>query len=229
MKLTIGRDQSSQRLRITPEGGAAKIFGNPGSVPMTVSREHCLLELNSDDTYTVTNIKLQNITSVNGLAVQSKQVTPNDVITLGSDNYRLDWQYVKSMFPAVADIRPLEKVWNEYKSRIDKLNRERERFIVIRTSTAGLMALSGLLGILLGRQNTIAIIPAALVFICSLIFFIKAWRDVDKRPKLIAQAENKFQEQYVCPHCKRLLDNYSYKKLSRNYDACPFCKAKFIK
>jgi len=230
MKLTIGRDENTQRLKIAIEGGQTRLFGAQGSVPMSVSRQHCVLQTEDGVNYTLTNLKLQNITSVNGLVVQNKQVTDKDIITLGSQNYQLDWQCIKSLMPAVADIRPLKQIWEDYDRKSKKLVRKDKQFNQLRYSTGGLMALSGVLGVLLGRQNAIAIIPAALVFVCSLIFFIIGWKNISKGEKLKEQTHREFNHNYICPHCGRGLKRCgSYEELVRDYDACPRCRAKFIK
>lgn len=50
MELIIGRDASTSQLRITM-GQQSKTFGVAGSVPMTVSRQHCSLTINPDGSY----------------------------------------------------------------------------------------------------------------------------------------------------------------------------------
>lgn len=52
MGLIIGRDASTSQLRITM-GQQSKTFGGAGSVPMTVSRQHCSLTINPDGSYRI--------------------------------------------------------------------------------------------------------------------------------------------------------------------------------
>ena len=108
MEFIIGRDAESSQLKISADK-QSKLFGAKGSVPGSVSRQHCSLTINADNTYLVKNIKAQNATYVNGVAVESKVVKEGDSIELGVDHYMLDWSFVNEMKPKMADIRPLKK------------------------------------------------------------------------------------------------------------------------
>jgi hypothetical protein len=58
MELIIGRDASTSQLRITM-GQQSKTFGVAGSVPMTVSRQHCSLTINPDGSYSNGSLKFE--------------------------------------------------------------------------------------------------------------------------------------------------------------------------
>ncbi len=113
MELIIGRDANSQQLQIFT-ASQTKSFGVQGSVPMTVSRQHCKLTIDSNGSMRIHNLKMENETFVNGISIQNRQVTEKDKVELGHNRYVLDWNFVKAMVPATADIRPLKKIWDEY-------------------------------------------------------------------------------------------------------------------
>ena len=79
MELIIGRDASTSQLRITM-GQQTKAFGATGSVPITVSRQHCSLIINPNGSYKITNLKPQNVTFINGVEMMAKTITEKDKI-----------------------------------------------------------------------------------------------------------------------------------------------------
>ena len=113
MELIIGRDVSTSRLRITM-GQQSKTFGGVGSVPMTVSRQHCSLTINPDGSYRITNLKPQNVTFVNEVEIMAKTIMEKDKIELGPSKFLVSWDWIKSFVPQMVDFRPLQRVWEEY-------------------------------------------------------------------------------------------------------------------
>ena len=55
MEIIIGRDQQTRQLNIVKDG-IAKNYGQPGSVPMDVSRHHISLQLTSGGKWKVKNL-----------------------------------------------------------------------------------------------------------------------------------------------------------------------------
>lgn len=88
MELIIGRDASTSQLRITM-GQQSKTFGVAGSVPMTVSRQHCSLTINPDGSYRITNLKPQNVTFVNEVEIMAKTIMEKDKMELVQANFWL--------------------------------------------------------------------------------------------------------------------------------------------
>ena len=115
MEILVGRTPQNQQLVITVDG-KSKLYGAPGSVPMSVSRNHHLkLTKQADGTYLLENKKIQNVTYVNGQAVVSKGgITERDRIELGADRYLFDWSLLKSVLPKMEDIRPLKRIYDDY-------------------------------------------------------------------------------------------------------------------
>ena len=223
MKIIIGRDTDTSRLRLTANGQEL-LCGNTGSVPLSVDVQHCSLTFAAKGIQ-LENININNFTFVNRQAVEQKHVSPNDTIELGSDHYRLDWTFVQQLAPV--DIRPLESIWEEYdKHRIDQQIADR-RFNTLRSAT-GLITMAAIaLSIMTGRQSLWFIVLYAVAILISLAFTIKAWRDAADVPQKAQRLNRQFQRDYVCPRCGHFMGNQSYELLAQN-GHCPYCKAQFI-
>ncbi|MBO4315926.1 MAG: FHA domain-containing protein, partial [Prevotella sp.] len=89
-------------------------FGDTGSVPKTVSRQHCKMTVLDDGSYMLQNLKMENDTFVNGMSIQTKKVTQQDVIELGSSHYKLRWDYVQAVLSKTVNVSHLEKIWTDY-------------------------------------------------------------------------------------------------------------------
>ena len=113
MEIIFGRDAETSKLSVTV-GQQKGVVGKQGSVPMSVSRQHCSVTINADNTYEVKNLKMQNVTYVNGIPIDCKKVTEKDTVELGEDHYLLEWSIIKQLKPKVADIRPLQQIWIQY-------------------------------------------------------------------------------------------------------------------
>lgn len=227
MELIIGRDESTSQLRLTSES-TYKLYGNKGSVPQSVSRQHCSLTVLSDGKYLLKNLKSTNTTYVNGVAVETKTVTDNDNIELGPGHYPLRWEVVKVLLPQVSDVRHLEKVWHDYDSKKTALQVADRRFNAIRNLTGLITMVAILLMMFSGQRGWLYFTLYGLAIALSLVFFIKSWLDASKVPAKHKKLDSDFHHNYVCPHCHHFLGNTSYDLLMQN-DACPYCKTKFAK
>ncbi len=225
MEFIIGRDANTSQLKIsTPHG--SKLFGVPSEVPMSVSRQHCKITLDSNLKYHITNIKMTNETFVNGLSVQTKQISETDKVELGSEHYQLNWSYIKEMLPKMADIRPLKAVWEEFdKHRTDQQIADR-KFNTLRGATGLITMIAIALSIVLGH-GPIYLFFYGVAFLIALGFTIKAYKDATAIPLKMKKLQDKFNHDYVCPHCGRRF-THAYDELIK-MDSCPFCKAQFKK
>ena len=107
MEVIIGRKDGTNQLSLKV-GNKVSIKGPQQSVNNGVSREHCKLTVNDDGTFTIENLKAENQTLVNGLPIASKRITPNDVVELGWQRYRLDWNLVFEVIPKMVNISIFE-------------------------------------------------------------------------------------------------------------------------
>lgn len=228
MEITIGRDAETSKLAIAV-GQQKRLVGTQGSVPKSVSRPHCRVTFNADNTYDLKNLKAQNVTYVNGNPIESKKVTEKDVVELGEDRYLLDWSIVSQFKPKVADIRPLQKIWMKYNQETLSLTVKQNKFNALRTGTGIITMVAIASGFIIGREESgmLYTILYSVAILLSLSFFIKSYIDASKLPKERMKLTQKFQHDYVCPQCKRHFSQ-PYDQLALN-DNCPFCKAYFRK
>lgn len=227
MEIIIGRDPETAQLRIETDEKVIR-SGAAGSVPKTVSRQHCSVVMDAAGNMTVKNLKAENETFVNGRSVESKTVKEGDRIELGDSKYTIDWKAIRIVMPSVADIGPLEKVWTTYQEqRLEQQIKER-RFGTLRSATGLITMVAIALSMFTGKDSTIYLILYGVAIVISLAFTVKAYRESANAPRRMQELSDKFQKDYVCPKCGHFLGMQSYDILKQN-DACPYCKAKYRK
>ena len=228
MEYIIGRDPQTSQLKVVC-GQQSIRLGNPGDVPMTVSRQHCLLTVDNGH-YTIKNLKPQNFTFVNSVPIAQKSVKKSDSVTLGSEKYHIDLaailKAIKQVAPKTADIRPWQALSEEHEQHsLDQVIAER-RFNALRSATGLITMTAIILALTVGRNVWYILLYCVAVF-ASLFFTIKAYRDSTNVPTKRKEQEKEFRSKYVCPNCGHHF-SMPYDELSQ-YDACPYCMAKFIK
>ena len=240
MDIIVGRESGVAQPRLSIKvGGTTKFIGNPGSVPKSVSRSHCRIEVDDSNNIKVSNVADQNTLYINGLEYKSKTVVKSDLIELGADKYILDLNAVlesltaaptpasapKSKAPVtnVYDISPLKKVWDEYSDAKVKMQ-VRERKMNALSAIPGVLSMASMAMCCFvdGLKGVCAIV--AVVF--ALAFALLRFRSAGNVPLLQKQMEEKFQDDYVCPHCSHFLGNQRYELVLKN-GVCPWCKSKF--
>lgn len=154
MEYIIGRDQQTSQLKVA-FGQQSIRLGNSGDVPMTVSRQHCLLTVDNDH-YTIKNLKPQNVTFVNDVAIAQKNVKESDTVTLGAEKYRIDLasilKAIQQLAPKTADIRPLQVLWEEHDQHsLDQVIAER-KFNALRGATGLITMTAIILALTVGRN-----------------------------------------------------------------------------
>lgn len=93
--ILIGKEPERGRLLVAVAGNAGgAAIGTPGSVPSCVSRckpaegtAHAKLTVDGSGNMTITNLKPQNVTYVNGSEISSKRIVITDAVELGKDRY----------------------------------------------------------------------------------------------------------------------------------------------
>ena len=94
----IGREPEQGRLLIAIKG-IPKIatLGQINSVPNSVSRckpaegvAHCQIEVDQASNMTLTNLKAQNVTFVNGAEIMSKHINMASTVALGKDKFGIN-------------------------------------------------------------------------------------------------------------------------------------------
>ena len=234
MDIIIGRNAQNGTLNFTM-GQKTTSYGAPNSVPRSVSRRHCRIEVLPNGTYTIENLKMENDTFVNGSPIFKKTVTTSDTIELGGERYKLSWEVIQKIItsaipapPKTADIRPLRYVWESYERDTNAIASSMAKKNAIRGGTGAISMIGMAVAFIPGLENVRIIMIVIAVFIIILMAIISLV-DAQNAPKKRKALQQRLRNEYVCPNCKKFFMNMDYDLLHRQYDNCPYCKAKFIK
>lgn len=144
MDVLIGREGGRSRLRVSVYQ-QDKFCGNPGSVPKSVSRQHCKLTVGDDGSMVIANLKPDIDTYVNGLQIEKKQISMNDRVELGQDRYLLNLDMIMNIItntvPSSYSIQHLKEVWEIYHEEKLKIQIKERRFNAI-SSISGVFSMS---------------------------------------------------------------------------------------
>ena len=96
--ILIGKEPGQGRLLVAIQGnGKSAAIGAPGSVPACVSRckpsegvAHAKITVDQTGNMTITNMKPQNVTFVNGSEIASKRVSSSNTVELGKDRFSIN-------------------------------------------------------------------------------------------------------------------------------------------
>ena len=226
MEIIIGRNQQTRQLNIIKDG-VERAYGQPNSVPTDVSRHHLSLQPAGAGKWQVKNLNERNVTFVNGIAIESKTVSESDKIELGNSHYLFSWSALQEPKVETIDIRPLKKVWDNYKSKTSELNMASQKFNIARSATGIITMLAIACGFVIGH-GPIYILFYGIAIALSLCFLYKAWTDVSRIQERRDEYQEEFDSRWVCPKCGRPLNAKNYIVLSK-LDGCPYCKTKFKK
>jgi DNA-directed RNA polymerase subunit RPC12/RpoP len=98
----------------------------------------------------------------------------------------------------------------------------------IRVGTGAISMIGMAVAFIPGLENVRIIMIVIAVFIIILMAIISLV-DAQNAPKKRKALQQRLRNEYVCPNCKKFFMNMDYDLLHRQYDNCPYCKAKFIK
>lgn len=226
MEIIIGRDQQTRQLCIIKDGNT-KLFGQPGSVHMDVSRHHISLVPAGAGKWKIKNLNERNVTFVNGIAVESKTISESDKVELGNSHYLFQWSALSEPKVETIDIRPLKAIWKEYdEQKFDAQIAER-KFNAARSATGIITMLAIACSIILGHGPIYIMLYAVAIGI-SVAFTYQAYIKSTEVPQQQRELTKHFQQRYVCPKCGHFMGFTDYDILTQN-DACPYCKTKYKK
>lgn len=225
--IIIGRDTKTSKLRMTANGKSATISGKE-NVPMGVGREHISITIDDEGSIVLQNLNIENDTYVNGIGVETKRLKNGDRIELGKDHYRIGWDVLQPFIPKYADIRPLKDVWEEYQNKVLQMQIMERRSGVLRSATGLITMAAMVLGVFTGRDNPMYLTLYIIAGVVSAAFFVKAYLNSSKMPKMQQELRDSLPKKYVCPSCGHFMGNQSYEILSQG-KACPYCKAIYRK
>ena len=226
MEIIIGRDQQTRQLCVIKDGNS-KLCGQPGSVPMDVSRHHISLQPAGNGKWKIKNLNERNVTFVNGVAVESKTISESDRIELGNSHYLFSWAVLQEPKEETIDIRPLKVVWDNYQQNEIEIRDRQKNNGLWASVPLGFSMLGGLIAGVAPEIREIALIFTGLAF---LIFIYGLYRRSQDNSTVELKAnQDEFEMKWVCPKCKHPLTCFrSYIILSQS-DACPYCKTKYKK
>lgn len=222
MEIIIGRDSQGTGLLLTVDGKEPTAAVATG-VPSSVGAQHCQLTILNGQ-MRLKNLDVNNYTYVNGQSVESKAVTTDDKVALGTDRYPLDWTLLMPFLPI--DISPLKTVWEAYEKESIALQIAERKFNTLRSLTGLITMIAIALSIATGGRSQWYILLYGIAIIVSLIFFVKAYRDASKIPLRRQELSRQFQHDYVCPGCGHFMGNQPYDILLQN-GSCPYCRKTF--
>ncbi len=226
MEIIIGRDQQTRQLCVIKDGNS-KLYGQPGSVPMDVSRHHISLQPAGNGKWHIKNLNEQNVTFVNGIGIESKTISESDKVELGNSHYLFHWDALQEPKVETIDIRPLKKVWDEYNNANIEIRKKQKNIGLLASVPIGITMLGGLLsGIASDELKPYAYVFTAIALIVMLYGFYRRFTDnsIEEQEKI----KKTFQRSYVCPKCKHFLGFQDYDILIQS-DSCPYCKTKYRK
>lgn len=228
MEIIIGRDQNARQLNVVKDG-KSKLYGQPNSVPMDVSRHHISLLPAGNGKWQIKNLNERNVTFVNGIAVESKTISESDKIELGNSHYLFHWDALQEPKVETIDIRPLQRIWNEYDEQRLELQIAERKFNAARSATGIITMLAIACSLILGH-GPIYLVLYALAIGISVVFTYQAYQKSSEVPRQQKEMNKDFQRRYVCPNpkCGHFMGFQDYEVLSQN-DACPYCKTKYKK
>lgn len=237
MTIIVGREANSAtpRLGVTVDGNN-KFIGAPGSVPMSVSRKHCRIEVLADGSITVANVAEGNVMYVNGTEYKLKTISNEDMVELGPDRYMLDIQAViKASSSAAAmgedafNILPLKKVWEDYQNGKIKAQVKTGKMNALSAIPGVLSMVSMALYVIPGFEKQMQNLFGIIAAVFAVTFLVVRLRVAGKNPIAQKKMDEDFQDRYVCPNptCNHFIGNQPYKLVLKN-GSCPWCKSRYF-
>ena len=229
MELIIGRDGATSKLKVV-KGTQVKLYGAPSSVPMDVSRQHCQVLIDDANKITIKNIKAANVTYVNGLEVQSKNISAHDKVELGASHYLLPLKEILTDFKEITvDITPLQSIWNNYNTGLNDLTKSQGKLNAISRISGVFSMLAIASGFLLrGQDNPWYFILYGAAILLTIGFTVVSYQNASKIPDKKESMRQQFIHDYVCPHCHHFMGFQDYSIMAQNSN-CPYCRVRYSK
>lgn len=226
MEIIIGRDQTTRQLCVIKDGNT-KVYGQPNSVPMDVSRHHASLQPAGSGRWVIKNLNERNVTFVNGIAVESKTISETDKVELGNSHYLFQWSALSAPQVETIDIHQLEKIWNWYETTQLEL-KESERRIQNNQKLASVLSSCGILFVFVEGLGFLRYILMGLSIMITIYLWYRGNNPDSSLNIKLNNLSKEFRKKYTCPKCGHFMGNIPYDVLIQN-DGCTSCKRKFKK
>lgn len=212
MEIIIGREEGAHRLHCIADGREFNV-GQAGSVPTSVSRKHCKLNVNGEK-ISIENLREQNITFVDGNQVFSKGITSSSKVQLGNERYTIPLLQILQLATGKSaasgntsakqeaptfSLRPLKSVWDEYDQR--KLDiQEAAAKSANMSRLQGILSMCGMcIGFIPGIDQTLRIVIIAMALLVAVYFFFKGMSN-DSVQKQLRDLDEEYAGKYKCPN-----------------------------
>ena len=226
MEIIIGRDQQTRKLCIVKDG-IAKLYGQAGSVPMDVSRHHISLQPAGTGKWQIKNINEQNVTFVNGVAIENKVISEKDKIEFGNSHYLFDWAALCEQKVETIDIRPLEEIWDWYETTQLEMKVKESR-IQNNQKLASILSSCGILFYFIEGLGFLRYILMGLSILITIYLWYRGNKSDSSLNIRLNDLLKEFRRRYTCPKCGHFMGSIPYDVLIQN-DGCPYCKRKYKK
>ena len=235
MDIIIGREQGARRLHCVA-GGREFNIGAAGSVPLSVSRQHCKLTVTGSN-ITIENIKAQNITFVDGNQIFSKSISATSKVQLGEERFLIPLQQILQLATGAPvgqqpnvptySLKPLKSVWEEYDDRKMEIQNNAAKS-ANRQRLQGILSMLGMcIGFIPGIDQTIRIVIVVAALAIAIYFFVKGSMNATVQQQL-HDLDEEFAKKYKCPNpkCGRPFGAIPYRNIEYNKQ-CLACGCKY--
>jgi hypothetical protein len=238
MEIIIGREEGARRLHCVA-GGREFNIGAAGSVPLSVSRQHCKLTVNGSN-ISIENIKAQNVTFVDGNQIFSKGITPTSKVQLGEEKFLVPLQQILQLVGVSAanvgttpkeattfSLKPMKTVWEEY----DNLRMEIQNNAAKSANKQRLQGILSMLGVCIGlipgMDPALRIIIVVAALSIAIYFFVKGSVGTTVQQQL-HDLDEEYAKKYKCPNpaCGRPFGAIPYRNIEYNKQ-CLACGCKY--
>lgn len=226
MEIIIGRNPNTRQLAIIKDGKQL-LYGATNSVPMDVSRHHMSLKSVGTGKWLIKNLNENNVTFVNGIAVESKTISESDKVELGNSHYLFQWSALSEPKVETVDIRPLKKVWDWYETTRLEMS-ESERKIQNNQKLASILSSCGILFVFVEGLGFLRFILMGLSILITIYLWYRGNNSDSSLNIRLNDLSKEFDKKWVCPKCGHPLNAKNYIVLSK-LDGCLYCKTKFKK
>ncbi|MBR6197509.1 MAG: FHA domain-containing protein [Bacteroidaceae bacterium] len=240
MEIIIGREEGARRLHCIANGKEFNI-GQAGSVPSTVSRQHCRITVLGEK-ISIENLKEQNITYVDGIQVFSKAITPMSIIQLGSERFNVPLKQILDMTLGKSPVATgpqsssqvptyslthLKSVWDEYDRRKLKIQEKAVKDANM-SRLQGILSMCGMcIGFIPGIATTFRVIIIVAALAIAIYFFLQGMSN-DTVQKKLHDLDEEFANKYKCPNpsCGKPFGSIPYRQIEYNKQ-CIACGCKY--
>lgn len=228
MEIIIGR-QGNQKMPISD---------------LSVSRKHCKVTIDSDETYTIENLSDAG-TFVDGVEIIKTKVSPSSRIRLGQSFTATLSELIgtqahtspsaspKPPKPSAAgsdkkefNISHLKIVWDNYAEGRRQL-RTRQRKVNLVRSGCGIFTMCAMPCIYF-IGPVVGCILTGIGILGNIYSFVGVKND--DSDEACQQLRDKFEDNYICPNpaCRKPLPDVAYRRFVKIYSSCPYCKCKYV-